>query len=279
MSSEVAIRGANSALAVHGEQTYWTPRQITVLQSLGLDQATESDLGLFFHQCTRTGLDPFAKQIYMIGRKAKENGQFVTKYTIQTGIDGYRLIARRAADRAGHKYGIEETLWCGEDGAWRDVWLGKQPPAAAKVTVSRDGDTFTAVATYSEYVQLAKDYSTNEMGPNSMWKKMAANQLSKCAEAAALRKAFPQDLSGVYVDAEMHQADNPEPRSEPSSTLKLLQDDAVQDLGERRDWRAEADKAQGDTATLQALYAEAQNNGADADTLTHIRTSAKEPTT
>jgi phage recombination protein Bet len=274
MSSEVAIRGGNSALAVSGEQTYWTPQQITVLQSLGLDQATQSDLGLFFHQCTRTGLDPFAKQIYMIGRKAKENGQFVTKYTIQTGIDGYRLIARRAADRTGHQYGIEETLWCGEDGVWQDVWLGKQPPAAAKVTVSRDGDTFTAVAIYSEYVQLAKDYTTQEMGPNSMWKKMAANQLSKCAEAAALRKAFPQDLSGVYVDAEMHQADNPPPAPEPSSTLRLLQDEPVQDLGERRDWRAEADKAAGDEAALRSLWAAANKGGADADTLTYIQSKA-----
>lgn len=273
MTSEIAIRG-NSTLAVSGEQTYWTPQQITVLQSLGLEQATESDLGLFFHQCTRTGLDPFAKQIYMIGRKAKENGQYVTKYTIQTGIDGYRLIARRAADRAGHKYGIEETLWCGEDGVWRDVWLGKQPPAAAKVAVSRDGDTFTALATYAEYVQLAKDYTCGEMGPNSMWKKMAANQLSKCAEAAALRKAFPQDLSGVYVDAEMHQADNPAPTPEPSSTLRLLQDETVQDLGERRDWRAEADKSAGNVPTLQAIYAEAEQAGTDADTLSYIRSKA-----
>lgn len=273
MTSEIAIRG-NSTLAVSGEQTYWTPQQITVLQSLGLEQATESDLGLFFHQCTRTGLDPFAKQIYMIGRKAKENGQFVTKYTIQTGIDGYRLIARRAADRAGHKYGIEETLWCGEDGVWRDVWLGKQPPAAAKVTVSRDGDTFTAVATYAEYVQLAKDYTSGEMGPNSMWKKMAANQLSKCAEAAALRKAFPQDLSGVYVDAEMHQADNPAPAPEPSSTLRLLQSESVQDLGERRDWRAEADTAKGNVPELQRIYAEAEQSGATPEDLTYIRSQA-----
>lgn len=273
MTSEIAIRG-NSTLAVSGEQTYWTPQQITVLQSLGLEQATESDLGLFFHQCTRTGLDPFAKQIYMIGRKAKENGQFVTKYTIQTGIDGYRLIARRAADRAGHKYSTQETLWCGEDGAWRDVWLGSKPPAAAKVTVIREGEPFTAVATYSEYVQLAKDYTSGEMGPNSMWKKMAANQLSKCAEAAALRKAFPQDLSGVYVDAEMHQADNPAPSPEPSSTLRLLQSESVQDLGERRDWRAEADKAAGNEAALRSLWAAADESGADKETLDYIRSKA-----
>jgi phage recombination protein Bet len=275
VSNEIAIRG-NSVLAVHEEQTFWTDRQITVLKSLGLEEATQSDLGLFFHQCTRTGLDPFAKQIYMIGRKAKENGQFVTKYTIQTGIDGYRLIARRAADRAREKYRTEATLWCGEDGVWRDVWLGSQPPAAAKVTVVREGEPFTAVAVYQEYVQLAKDYQTQQMGPNSMWKKMAANQLSKCAEAAALRKAFPQDLSGVYVDAEMGQADNPVPAPRPSETLNLLQDQPIQDLGEQRDWKAEATALAGNIEALQNLYGEAQAASADAETLTHIRSQAGE---
>jgi len=275
LTNELAIRG-NSALAVHEEQTFWTDRQITVLKSLGLEEATQSDLGLFFHQCTRTGLDPFAKQIYMIGRKAKENGQFVTKYTIQTGIDGYRLIARRAADRAQEKYRTEATLWCGEDGVWHDVWLGSTPPAAAKVTVVREGEPFTAVAVYQEYVQLAKDYQTQQMGPNSMWKKMAANQLSKCAEAAALRKAFPQDLSGVYVDAEMGQADNPTPAPRPSETLNLLQDQPIQDLGEQREWKAEATALAGNIEALQNLYGEAQAANVDAETLTYIRSQAGE---
>lgn len=273
MTSEIAIRG-NSVLAVNEEQTFWTDRQITVLKSLGLEEATQSDLGLFFHQCTRTGLDPFAKQIYMIGRKAKENGQFVTKYTIQTGIDGYRLIARRAADRAREKYSTQESLWCGEDGLWRDVWLGNTPPAAAKVTIIRAGEPFTAVATYNEYVQLVKDYETKQMVPNSMWKKMAANQLSKCAEAAALRKAFPQDLSGVYVDAEMGQADNPEPPREESSTLRLLQNEPMQDLGERRNWKAEAETLVGNVEALKKLWTEASQAGADQDTLNHIQAQA-----
>lgn len=273
--NEVAIRGGNSALAVQSEQTFWNNQQITVLKSLGLQDATESDLGLFFHQCTRTGLDPFAKQIYMIGRKAKENGQFITKYTIQTGIDGYRLIARRAADRAGHKYSIKETLWCGDDGAWRDVWLPTTPPAAAKVTVERDGDTFTAVAVYNEYVQLAKDYNTQQMGPNTMWKKMAANQLSKCAEAAALRKAFPQDLSGVYVDAEMHQADNPPPAPVESETVNLLRGETVEDLGEQRDWVSEAYALEGDIDAIRNLYMDAQAAGAPTKTLDAIQAVAK----
>jgi hypothetical protein len=101
-------------------------------------------------------------------------------------------------------------MWCGEDGQWRDVWLGSTPPSAAKVVVLRDGQPFSAVALWSEFVQTVKDKQTGQQVPNSMWSSMPVNQLAKCAEALALRKAFPQDLAGIYTDDEMGQADRPQ---------------------------------------------------------------------
>jgi phage recombination protein Bet len=155
------------------------------------------------HVAQRTGLDPFAKQIYMIGRN-------VVKQTIQTGIDGFRLVARRSADRLGETLEYEDTEWCGNDGVWADVWTHGTAPAAARVVVIRNGRRFPAVALYREYVQTK---SNGE--PNAMWSKMPANQLAKCAEALALRKAYPQDLSGLYTDDEMGQADRA-PRGQQS---------------------------------------------------------------
>lgn len=191
-------------LTIRDEQTFWTERQVAALNQLGVDGATNADLAVFFHQSVRTGLDPFARQIYMIGRNAfdQRTNRWVTKQTIQTGIDGFRLIARRAVDRSGGTYSISDTLWCGPDGIWHDVWLGDGQPSAAKVTVYRDGQSFPAVALFSEYAGTKKDG-----GLTSMWTK-GAMMLGKCVEAAALRKAYPQDLSGIYTDDEIA-ADDP----------------------------------------------------------------------
>ncbi|WIV32190.1 phage recombination protein Bet [Paenarthrobacter sp. R1] len=205
--STLAIRHQSTALTIQDGQSEFTQPQVAVLRHLGVENATREDLAVFFHQAVRTGLDPFARQIYMIGRWTKQG----VKQTIQTGIDGYRLIARRAADRRNEQFGYEDTLWCGEDGQWRDVWLSKSAPAAAKVTVLRGGERFSAVALFSEYAGTNKDGSYTQM-----WSSKGAIMIAKCAEALALRKAFPQDLSGIYTAEEMAQADNQHPAPAPA---------------------------------------------------------------
>jgi phage recombination protein Bet len=225
MSTDIAVRGQSSDLTITDGQTFWTDKQIATLKQLGVENAANGDLAVFFHQSVRTGLDPFARQIYMIGRNQKnqKTNQWETKYTIQTGIDGYRLIARRVVDARREILAYEDTLWCDDKGQWVDVWLSEQPPAAAKVTVLRNGARFSAVALWREYVQTTRDGS-----PNSMWSRMGSGQLAKCAEALALRKAFPQDLSGIYTTEEMGQADArtevgpaPAPAPRPSASARL----------------------------------------------------------
>jgi phage recombination protein Bet len=148
------------------------------------------------HVAQRTGLDPFARQIYMIERQGKQ--------TIQTGIDGFRLVARRAVDQAGESLSIGGGEWCGPDGAWRDVWLDQEPPAAARVVVKRAGHEFVGVALFREYAQYKRDG-----GLMVQWATRPAGMLAKCAEALALRKAFPLDLAGVYTDDEVGRLERP----------------------------------------------------------------------
>lgn len=190
-------------LTIKQDQEDWTQRQIAALKQLGVSKnVTNADLDIFLAQSKRTGLDPFSNQIYMIGRKQKnkETGQFETKQTIQVSIDGLRLIAHRVAQQCHEAFSMSDTLWADNSGAWHDVWLASMPPAAAKVSVRRGSGVFSAVALFKEYAPIYKG------GLSGMWKSKPALMIAKCAEALALRKAFPADLSGIYTDDEMENA-------------------------------------------------------------------------
>lgn len=186
-----------SNLVISSDQTGFTPQQLASLKQLGVDKVADGDLAVFFHQCQRTGLDPFAKQIYLVGRYDSRTGAM--RYTIQTGIDGYRLIAERTG------------VYAGSDESWEEV-DGRLVSATVTVRKIVAGQVcpFTATARLAEYVQTGKDGK-----PMGLWSKMPHRMLAKCAEALALRKAFPQDLSGLYTAEEMSQADSPAPAPAP----------------------------------------------------------------
>ena len=262
---------STTALAIADNQTEFTQGQVATLRQIGVDNATREDLAVFFHVVRRTGLDPFARQIYMVGRWSKQG----TKFTIQTGIDGYRLIARRAVDRTRETLGYEDTLWCGTDGKWVDVWLSKEPPAAAKVTVLRNGSPYSAVALFSEYAQTTKDGSLTQM-----WREKGALMIAKCAEALALRKAFPQDLSGLYTAEEMAQADNdyiPAPAPERVAPVQQRRTSAeklaaaLPQAEPEVDWYAEVDAAGGDFDLIRGIYGRASGMNADPAVLAYIK--------
>lgn len=196
------------SLTITNEQDTWSRAQLAALSQLGVQNAQPADLAVFLHQCQRTRLDPFSRQIYLIERRQKQGNEYVSKQTIQVGIDGFRLIARRAADRNHELFSEPETLWCGEDGVWHDVWIAQTPPVAAKVTVRRGEGEFTGVALYREYVGTRYDKNLHRQVPTSMWASKPVTMIAKCAEALALRKAFPQDLSGLYTTDEMQQTNN-----------------------------------------------------------------------
>ena len=171
----------------------FTPEQVELIKRTICPKSSDDELQLFLYTATRSGLDPLARQIYAVFRWSAKEGRNVM--AIQVGIDGFRLTAQRTKQHAG----TDDVVYVESGGATY--------PVSASVTVYKviDGHRtpFTATARWAEYSQRDKGGDIT-----SMWKKMPYLMLGKCAEALALRKAFPAELSGLYTDDEMAQADN-----------------------------------------------------------------------
>jgi phage recombination protein Bet len=175
--------------------------EIQLVKSQIAPGASDGQLALFIQVCKQTGLNPFARQIYAVFRNEWVDGKNEKRMTIQTSIDGYRLLAQRSGEYAG-----QEGPWWYDDQKkeWVDLWLEEYPPAAAKVGVMRKGFTqpIYAVASFKSYAARKKDGTLM-----TMWQKLPEVMIAKVSESLALRRAFPAELSGIYTDAEMEQAD------------------------------------------------------------------------
>lgn len=218
----------------------WSPEERALVEAAGLVHtdaqsgtktlAERPVVAAFLQHCARTGLDPIARQIYSIARKSK--GQL--KWQIQISIDGARLVA----ERSGQYEGQTTPEFTADGITWTQVWLSSEPPKAARVGVYRRGfrDALYAVALWDAYVQTKYNGDVSDM-----WSKMGPLMLAKCAEMLALRKAFPQDLSGLYSAEEMDQASpSTAPVTEPQTGA---QPPAPEVRQPSRDWLKDANEA------------------------------------
>jgi len=203
----------------------FTPDQIKLIKDTICRGATDDELKLFLYTAKKTGLDPLTRQMYAV--KRWDGVLQRESMAIQCGIDGYRLVAQRTDEADGQ----DGPFWCGKDGVWKDAWLEAEAPAAAKIVVFRRGHAhgYVGVARYDAYVQ-----KTKEGHPNRMWKQMGDVMIAKVAEALALRKAFPNELSGLYTADEMGQADN-QPATQPPQRPQTQPRDVTLPAGKREE--------------------------------------------
>lgn len=151
-----------------------------IIKGMYFKDSTDAEFEAFMMLCNKTKLDPVAKQIYAVKTGNKIN-------TI-VSIDGYRLIAERTGRYVP----------------------GREPT----YTYDEKGNLLSATC----YVKkLAADGTWHEVGATALlseyrkstpiWNSMPHVMLAKCAESLALRRAFPNDLSGLYTEDEMGQAE------------------------------------------------------------------------
>ena len=185
-------------------------QDLDVLRNSKFKGFTDAEISYAARVCSHLQLNPMLNQIHFV----KRNGRDGATITTQVGIDGFRLAAQRAGGYAGQ----DDAFFEGTD----------SKPVKASVTVYRIVNgircAFTASARWSEYAV------TGNAG--QMWAKMPHTMLAKCAEALALRKAFPAELSGVRSDEEMLQSEDA-PASKAASLnqrapLKDITEDAIE---------------------------------------------------
>ncbi|MEM7096152.1 MAG: phage recombination protein Bet [Actinomycetota bacterium] len=169
--------------------------------------ASPAEIETFLYVCAHVQLDPMRNQIWLVPRYDSQLRRKVFKP--QTGIDGLRLIAERTRLYGGSL----APQWCGPDGVWLDIWANPdRPPTAARFQVTRkDWDQpAVGIATWEEFAVTVPQYEKRN-GKNvkvgtklaPMWEQMGPHMLAKCAEAQALRRAFPAEMSGLYTDDEI----------------------------------------------------------------------------
>lgn len=167
-------------------------QQLEILKNSICKGSTNEEFQMFLMACAKTQLDPFMRQIYAVKRWDSRLKR--ETMTIQTAIDGYRLIAERTERYAP---GPKPTFDYDSEGN-----LISATAYVKKLTRDGTWHIVEAEAFMDEYCQ--KDREGKSTG---MWKNMQRNQLAKCAESLALRKAFPAEMSGVYTKDEMKQAE------------------------------------------------------------------------
>jgi phage recombination protein Bet len=195
------IATTRSALALTTDET------IAVLESSLYPGAKRESIMLVIDYCRASGLDPLQKPVHIVPMSVKiagEKDKYEWRDVIMPGINLYRVQAAETGQFVGMtepQFGPLLNLRVGADQIFKPNGVAFEYPEWCKVTVYRQigGQVaaFTAVEFWDEnYATQSKD----SVLPNKMWQKRPRGQLAKCAEAQALRKAFPERTGAPTAD-------------------------------------------------------------------------------
>jgi phage recombination protein Bet len=191
---------------VEPRQLMFSAEQRTMIKDLFAKDATDSEFAVLIEMARLKRLNPLAGQVFFVSRNVNlgtyDQPRWGKKWSIQCGIEGFRSKAE------------ENPAYDGQSP--KDFVFDASGARLISCTVSvyrKDrSHPFVATVYFDEYVQLVKGK------PTEMWLRKPRIMLGKCAEAAALRMAFPEELGGVHAPEEM-QDEEPAP-VEPAKAPK-----------------------------------------------------------
>ncbi len=214
--------------------------QIDLIKRTIAKGASDDELKLFIQVCKGAQLNPFMKQVFLVPRWDSKEGKETR--AIQVSIDGFRAIA----ESSGKYAGSDDIIFEGEEFATvekdkKEIQIVAPSKAKAVVYKVIDGQRypFGATARWSEY------YPGKKLG--FQWHIRPYLMLGKCAEALALRKAFPKLLSGMYVQEEMEQgqeqgSEEQKAQKGLNTLIKLIRGATIKELNEYKKKMEESDK-------------------------------------
>lgn len=200
----------NAVVPIRQSIADYTGQQLVLIKRTVAKDTNDDEFNLFMAVARMKGLDPFTKQIScIVFNKDKPDKR---QMAIITGIDGMRAIAARSGRYRPDEEEPEFTYEPSDAGPLNPKGLTK-----AKVRIFIGDKPVTGVAYWEEFAPIKDEWGENEQGKwkptgkqtldtGGNWGKMPRVMLAKCAEAQALRKAFPEDLSGLYEGAELDRA-------------------------------------------------------------------------
>lgn len=171
---------------------------INVLRNSLYPSAQTDSIKLVIGYCRASGLDPIQKPVHIVPMWDSKLGAM--RDVIMPGIGSYRTQAARSGEYAG----VSEPEF-GEDVTKTLGGVEITFPAWCKVVVKRllENGTVAEFAATERWIEnyAVKGGKEKSIAPNTMWMKRPYAQLAKCAEAQALRKAFPE-FSGAQPTAD-----------------------------------------------------------------------------
>lgn len=188
----------------------FTPQQHSLIRSTIAKDANQIEFNLFMEMMQARGLNPLLRHAYcFIFHKDKADKR---QMVIVVSREGQRAIA----ERTGAYRPDERAPRFVSDPAAKDAATNPLGLISAEVSVYKHshGEWFpvTEVAYWDEYAPIKEGWDRAESKGNGKfaldskkegWRKMPRIMLAKCAEMAALRKAFPDDFGGLYGEGEI----------------------------------------------------------------------------